>query len=146
MLFISPQKFFLFSRYLSFCLDFLLMYQNSLINGNVLFMVLSNFQKSGASQVCITFLQITQKIVTKDVFHWLELITEILSFVQIFSVRKTPSLLFWYFWNSVRISKKTKTTRLLAYFGPLKANYRYFMQLLTLHCFFLTLITVFSYV
>ena len=94
MLFISPQKFFLFSRYLSFCLDFLLMYQNNLIKGNVLFMILSNFQKSGASQVCITFLQITQKIVTKDVFHWLELITEILSFVQIFTVSKTPSLLF----------------------------------------------------
>ena len=29
--FISPQKLFLFSRYLCFCLDFLLMYQNGLI-------------------------------------------------------------------------------------------------------------------
>ena len=25
--------------------------------------------KSGASRVCITFLQITQKIVTEDIFH-----------------------------------------------------------------------------
>ena len=31
MLFILPQKFFLFSRYLSFCLDVLVMYQNGLI-------------------------------------------------------------------------------------------------------------------
>ena len=31
MLFISPQKLFLFSRYLSFCLDFLVMQQNGLI-------------------------------------------------------------------------------------------------------------------
>ena len=31
MLFISPKKLFLFLRYLSFCLDFLFMYQNSLI-------------------------------------------------------------------------------------------------------------------
>ena len=31
MLFISPQKLFPFSRYLSFCLDFLVMYQNGLI-------------------------------------------------------------------------------------------------------------------
>ena len=31
MIFISPRKFFLLSRYLSFCLDFLVMYQNGLI-------------------------------------------------------------------------------------------------------------------
>ena len=31
MLFISPQKLFSFSKYLSFCLDFLVMYQNGLI-------------------------------------------------------------------------------------------------------------------
>ena len=31
MLFISPKKLFSFSRYLSFCLDFLVMYQNGLI-------------------------------------------------------------------------------------------------------------------
>ena len=31
MFFISAQKLFSFSRYLSFCLDFLVMYQNSLI-------------------------------------------------------------------------------------------------------------------
>ena len=63
------------------------------IKGNSQFIFLWNPQKSGASRVCITFLQITQKILTKDIFHWLELITEILSFLQIFSVRKTTTQL-----------------------------------------------------
>ena len=40
-------------------------------------------QKSGV----INFPQITQKILTEDVIHWLELITEILGLLQIFSVR-----------------------------------------------------------
>ena len=54
--------------------------------------------------MCITFLQIIQKILTKDIFHWLELITEILSFLKIFSLRKTTTQLFYYFRNSARIS------------------------------------------
>ena len=37
MLFISPQKLFSFSRYLSFCLDFLVMYQKGLIKKMVNF-------------------------------------------------------------------------------------------------------------
>ena len=45
-------------------------------------------------RVCITFPQITQKILIKDMIHWLELITEILSFLQIFSVRKTTPQFF----------------------------------------------------
>ena len=94
----------------------------SFFKGNAQFMFLCNPHKSGALQVCITFLQITQKILTKDIFHWLELISKILSFLQIFSVRKTTILLFKYFKNSARIS--TKKTRFLAYFGPLKANSR----------------------
>ena len=36
-----------------------------------------------------------------------------------------------------------RKTIFLAYFGHLKANYRLFLRLLILHCFFLTLITVF---
>ena len=40
MLFISTQKFFSFSRYLSFCLDFLVMYQNGLIKN---IRLISNF-------------------------------------------------------------------------------------------------------
>ena len=54
--------------------------------------------------MCITFLQITEKILIKDIFHWLELITEILSFLKIFSLRKTTTQLFYYFRNSARIS------------------------------------------
>ena len=45
----------------------------------------------GASRACIIFREITQKTLTKDIIHWLELLTEILSFVQIFSVRKTTT-------------------------------------------------------
>ena len=55
---------------------------------------LCNPQRSGASRVCIIFPQITQKIPTKDIIRWPELITEILSFIQIFSVRKTTTQLF----------------------------------------------------
>ena len=43
MLFISPQKLFMFSRYLSFCLDFLAMYQNGLIKK---IRLISNFMTS----------------------------------------------------------------------------------------------------
>ena len=62
--------------------------------GNVQFLLLCKPPKSCTPQVCITFLQVTQKILTKDIFHWLELITEILSFLQTFSVRKTTSRFF----------------------------------------------------
>ena len=64
------------------------------LKGKAQFIFLCNPPKSGASQVCIAFLQITQKILTKDIFHWLELITKILSFLQIFRVRKTTTPLF----------------------------------------------------
>ena len=43
MLFISPQKLFPFSRYLSFCVDFLVMYQNDLIKK---IRLISNFMAS----------------------------------------------------------------------------------------------------
>ena len=55
------------------------------IKGNAQFLFLCNAQKSGTSRVCITFPQITQKILTEDIVRWLELITEILSFLDIFS-------------------------------------------------------------
>ena len=43
-----------------------------------------------------------------------------------------------------KICKKiNKKNVFLAYFGPLKANYRLFLGLLTFHCFSLTLITFF---
>ena len=45
--------------------------------GNAQFIFLCNPQKSCASWVYIMFLQITQKILTKDIYYWLEVITEI---------------------------------------------------------------------
>ena len=52
MLFISPQKFFSFSRYLSFCLDFLVIYQNGLIKKIRLF---SDFMTSQPAIIFIIF-------------------------------------------------------------------------------------------
>ena len=46
--------------------------------------ILCNTQESGASRVCIFFPQIAQKILTEDMIHWLELITEILNFLHIY--------------------------------------------------------------
>ena len=111
------------------------------VKGNAQF--ICNLEKSSASRVCIDFLQITQKIRTKNIFHWLELITEILSFLEIFSVRKTTTQLFNI---SETLPEYQEKTIFLAHFEPLKANYRKFTLLLILHCFFLALITVFSYV
>ena len=70
------------------------------------------------------------------------MINEILSFLQIFSVRKTANQFFLHF---LKICKKNrqKKTIFLAYFGPFKANYILFLRLLTLHCVFLTIISVF---
>ena len=55
--------------------------------------------------------------------------------------KKNNLSVFLMFRNSPRVS--TKKTRFLAYFGYEKAKYKSFMWLFTLHCFFLTLITVF---
>ena len=49
-----------------------------------------------------------------------------------------------FFLNFPKICKNfDKKTISLAYFGPLNANFTLFLQLITLHCFFLTLVTVF---
>ena len=64
------------------------------LKGNAQFLFLCNAQKSGASRVCIPFPQITQEILTEDIIYWMELITEILGFLQIFNVRKTNTQLF----------------------------------------------------
>ena len=50
MFFIPPQKLFSFSRYLSFCLDFLVMYQNVLIKK---IRLISNFMTSQPGQQTI---------------------------------------------------------------------------------------------
>ena len=65
-----------------YCEGFKSRFQSSYFKGNAQFLFLCNPQKSGASRVCITFFfQITQKILTKDIFYLLELITEVLSFL-----------------------------------------------------------------
>ena len=63
--------------------------------GNAQFLFLCNPPKLDVSQVaCITFFQVTQKILTKDIFHWLKVIIEILSFPQIISMKKQPLSFF----------------------------------------------------
>ena len=51
------------------------------LKGSAQFIFLCNPQKSGTSRIFIAFLQVTQKTLTKDIFHWLEVITEILNFI-----------------------------------------------------------------
>ena len=63
-----------------------------------------------------------KKKLTKNIFHWLELITKILSFLQIFSERKTTTQLFLI--SESLPEYQQKKTIFQAYFGPLKANYR----------------------
>ena len=72
---------------------------NKTLQGNAQFIFLCNAppkrkKNQGLQECAFTFLQITQKILTKDIFHWLEQITETLSFLKIFSVRKTTTQLF----------------------------------------------------
>ena len=63
-------------------------------SGNVQFLFLRKPPETGASGVCITFPKINQKILTKGKIHWLGIINEILSFLQIYGVRKTTTQLF----------------------------------------------------
>ena len=77
------------------------------VQGNAQFMFLCNPKKSGTSRAFIPFLQVTQKILTKNLFHWLEVITEILSFQQIFNVRKKKNIHFFEFSKNLKkIDKK----------------------------------------
>ena len=70
------------------------------------------------------------------------MIGEILSFLKIFSMRKTTTQFFFIIFKILEENRQKKAI-FLAYFGPLKANYRLFLRLLTLHYFIQTLITVF---
>ena len=81
-----------------------------------------------------------------DVWKWydicyLEVITEILSFLQIFTVRKTTTHFFLIFQKSAKhLTKKLYSWHALGLPKQI-TDYR-FLWLLTLHCFLLTLITV----
>ena len=98
------------------------------LKGNAQILFLYKLPKSGASRVYIALPQITPKILTKDIIHWLEMITEILCFLQIFSVRKTTTQ----FYNiSENVQEEQQKTIFLIYFGSLKVNCRSFSRLLT---------------
>ena len=115
-----------------------------LVKGNAQFIFLCNPRKSGASRVCITFLQITQQILTiryislDGTDHWISMLS-----TSIHCKKNNHSAFLIFQKLCQKIDKKN---RFLAYFRPLKVNYWQFMRLITLHCFFLTLVTVFSYV
>ena len=116
----------------------------NVFKGNTQFIFLFYHQKSGASQVRITFLQLTQKntdwkhISLTGTNHWN---SKLSTNIQCKKNHHSAFLIFQKLCQN--INKKTIS---LAYFGPLEANYIQFIRLLTLHCFSLTLITGFSYV
>ena len=112
--------------------------------GNAQFILSCNPQKSGASRVWITFLQITPKILTKDIFHWLNWSLKFKAFYK-YSLWEKQPLSFFDISESLP-EYQQKKLYFWHIFVPLKASYRFLMWLLTLHCFFMTVITVFSYV
>ena len=73
-----------------------------------IFLFLCKPQQSGASWFWIDVSQITKKILTKAIFHWLELITEVLSFLQISLWEKQPLsfLIFQKIYNKINNNNK----------------------------------------
>ena len=67
----------------------------------------SNPQKSGTLWAYTTFPLITQKLLTTNPFHRLELITVVLSFLKMFSLKK----IFTYFFQYLRISARKPKSR-----------------------------------
>ena len=112
----------------------------SKFKGNAQFIFLCNSHKLGASRVCITFPQITQKILTKDIIHFLEVITEILSFLQIFITRSNH----WVFLIFQKTCKKiNKNNYISDIFWAFKSKLQIVHPATYIHCFFLNLINVF---
>ena len=74
-----------------------------------------------------------QKILTKDIINWLELITEILSFLQIFNVTKTTTQLFQYSWKSSTKKKKKKEINKKIYIYILDTFWMFKGKLETIH-------------
>ena len=94
---------------------------NGNFKGNAQFLFLFNPRKSDASRVCITLLQITKKMLTKDIslagtYHWNSKIsTEI-------HCEKNNLSAFLIF---QKICKKLKKKIFLTYIRPLKVNCRH---------------------
>ena len=93
--------------------------------------------------MCINFLQITQKVLTKEMVHFLELTTEILSFLQTFSVRKTTSQLFLYL-ESLTQNINEKKNFISGIFWIFQSKLKIIHTATYLHCFFMFLVTVFD--
>ena len=103
------------------CLKAVFMFNFLEIKGNSQFLFLCNPQRSGASRVCISFPQITQKINLRQnslagTDHWN---SKLSTNIQCGNNKHSAFLIFQ------KICKKiNKKTIFLTYFGPLKANYR----------------------
>ena len=59
-----------------YCKGFKSRLQNRYFKGNAQFLFLCNLPKSDTLGVFITFPQIIQKTLNKDIFHWLEVLSE----------------------------------------------------------------------
>ena len=97
------------------CSDLLI---DKILEGNAQYLFLCNSRKSGVSRGCVTFPRITGKNPNKDIFRRLELISKILGFVQIFSVREGTTHIFQYLKISARKStKKNYFWHILGFLG-----------------------------
>ena len=110
------------------------------IKRNTQFSFLQNPPKSGASRVCINFPQTAQKILTKDTFHRLELINEILSFLQTFDVGKTTTHFFLIFQKICKEINKKKLLQII-----LAAAYIALFLPDSHNCFFYMFSTIYPY-
>ena len=111
----------------------------STLKGSAQFIFLCNHKKSDASRVFITFLCVTQKILNILLAGSDQWDSKLSTNIQ---CEKNSQSVFFTFPKNLQ-KKSTKKTIFLAYFGPFKANYISFLRLLTLHCVFLTIISVF---
>ena len=111
----------------------------SSLKGNSQFIFLHNPPKSNASRFHTKFPQKTKKILSTDTVYWLELITIILSILKIFSLKKTA---VQFFNISENLQENQRKHHISSIYRPLKVNYEWYMWLLTLHRFFVTLIAV----
>ena len=114
----------------------------SMFFNSLQFLFLCNPQKSRASRVYTTLPQITQKILTTDIIHWLELITAIMHFLR-YSVWEKQRLSF--FIVAENLLENQRKHFISGFLGPLKLNYGWYMRLLILYHFFLTLKLFFIY-
>ena len=93
----------------------------SMFFNSLQFLFLCNPQKSRASRVYTTLPQITQKILTTDIIHWLELITVIMHFLR-YSVWEKQRLSF--FIVAENLLENQRKHFISGFLGPLKIKLR----------------------